>query len=422
MAVPPVHDEPVAFEAAADEPGSFELVAGTDVGGYVIDGELGRGGMGVVYSARHPIIGKRAAIKVLKPSLSNNPATIERFIQEARSVNAIGHPNIVDIFDFDMLPDGRRYLVMDLLEGESLRKRIKRGPLPPSEAAMVIDEIASALDAAHAKGFIHRDLKPDNVFLVANPGRFDVKLLDFGLAKLTPGNAMVLDRAYRTATGAQLGTPDYMSPEQLRGTGVDARTDVYALGVLAFEILTGKRPRRFSDGLFDMDGKTPAQVLAFVPAELAQLVETMLATDPEQRPSLTAVRTVIKRVLPALPPLSIVGMPIATGSDPSVDSLSPSLVGARPIFPTPQAGSPVQGSMPSMPEIQISYPQVSSPALRAPTSPGGSTRLGVPPPPVRVSRSEIAMPTAKRENRLWLVVGALLAIAAGIALAIVLAT
>src|SRR5512141_1140362 len=151
MLVPPVHEEPVALDQEINEPGSFELVAGTDVGGYVIDGELGRGGMGVVYSARHPVIGKRAAIKVLKPSLSNNPATIERFIQEARSVNAIGHPNIVDIFDFDMLPDGRRYLVMDLLEGESLRKRIKRGPLPPSEAAMVIDEIASALDAAHSK-------------------------------------------------------------------------------------------------------------------------------------------------------------------------------------------------------------------------------------------------------------------------------
>jgi serine/threonine-protein kinase len=393
---------------------------GMDVGGYVIDGELGRGGMGVVYAATHPVIGKRAAIKVLKPSLSKNPATVERFLQEARSVNQIGHPNIVDIFAFGSLPDGRRYLVMDLLQGESLRTRVKRGPLHVREAATTIDEIASALSAAHDKGFVHRDLKPDNVFLVTNPGRTDIKLLDFGLAKLLP--TATNQRVFRTATGAQLGTPDYMSPEQLRGTGVDARTDVYALGVLAFEILTGKRPRRFSDGLFDMDGKTPAQVLAFVPAELAQLVETMLASDPEQRPSLTAVRTVIKRVLPALPPLSIVGMPIATGSEPSVDSLSPSLVGARPIFPTPQAGSPVQGSMPSMPEIQISYPQVSSPALRAPTSPGGSTRLGVPPPPVRVSRSEIAMPTAKRENRLWLVVGALLAIAAGIALAIVIAT
>src|SRR5439155_22687699 len=112
-----------------------------EVGGYVIDGELGRGGMGVVSSPTHPVIGKRAAIKVLKPSLSNNPATVERFIQEARSVNQIGHPNIVDIFAFDQLPDGRSYLVMDLLEGESLRKRVKRGPLPVREAASIVDEI-----------------------------------------------------------------------------------------------------------------------------------------------------------------------------------------------------------------------------------------------------------------------------------------
>ena len=132
MAVPPVHElddpggerDPFAVDPSA-------LTHGTNVGGYIIDGELGRGGMGVVYSATHPVIGKRAAIKVLKPSLSNNPATVERFIQEARSVNAIGHPNIVDIFDFDVLPDGRRFLVMDLLEGESLIDRLKRtGPIP----------------------------------------------------------------------------------------------------------------------------------------------------------------------------------------------------------------------------------------------------------------------------------------------------
>ena len=114
MAIPPVHEEDDPIVQTVEVGDRHELATGTEVGGYIIDGELGHGGMGVVYSATHPVIGKRAAIKVLKPSLSNNPATIERFIQEARSVNAIGHPNIVDIFDFDTLPDGRRYLVMDL--------------------------------------------------------------------------------------------------------------------------------------------------------------------------------------------------------------------------------------------------------------------------------------------------------------------
>ena len=294
------------------------IALGTNIAGYVIDGELGRGGMGVVYAATHPVIGKRAAIKILKPSLSRNPATVERFIQEARSVNQIGHPNIVDIFDFDRLRDGRYFLIMDLLEGESLRKRVKGGPLHVREAAAVIDEIASALVAAHDKGFIHRDLKPDNVFLVAHPGRFDVRLLDFGLAKLMPSAAMASDRTFRTATGAQLGTPDYMSPEQLRGDpDIDARTDIYALGVMAFEIITGTRPRRFGDGTFELRG-TPAEVLAavpFVPAELAQLVETMLANEPEQRPSLVAIRAVIKRVRPSLPSMSVVGLerPVRAG-------------------------------------------------------------------------------------------------------------
>ena len=458
--MPPVHEEPVAPGQIA-EPGSFELVAGTDVGGYVIDGELGRGGMGVVYSARHPIIGKRAAIKVLKPSLSNNPATIERFIQEARSVNAIGHPNIVDIFDFDMLPDGRRYLVMDLLEGESLRKRIKRGALPPSEAVMVIDEIASALDAAHAKGFIHRDLKPDNVFLVANPGRFDVKLLDFGLAKLTPNNAMALDRAYRTATGAQLGTPDYMSPEQLRGDkNIDHRTDVYALGIVAFEILTGKRPRRFSDGSFDLPG-TPSAIVGAVPSvpsELAQLVETLLASEREHRPSLVAVRAVIKRVKPSLPSVSVVGLDLqklamAQGSNLDVPSLElhASAVGAKPVLPTPPAGhQTVQGRPATGPPENVvraptgpieprprapSAPPSSQPSLaqslaatsglRQPGSVVPTTKMGVAPPPMTAPGPKVlggTKPSRKSSSMLWWFVAAVLAIAAGIAIAIVIVT
>src|SRR5262245_10322809 len=159
--------------------------------------------MGVVYAATHPMIGKRAAIKVIKLSLSNNPASVERFVQEARAVNQIGHPNIVDIFAFGRLPDGRSYMVMDLLEGESLRKRVKRGPLTLADAVHVIDEVASALAAVHGKGFIHRDLKPDNVFLVAQAGHTECKLLDFGLAKLMAGTTTA--RAFRTAAGAQLG-------------------------------------------------------------------------------------------------------------------------------------------------------------------------------------------------------------------------
>ena len=173
MAVPPVHEPTGEL---------LDVRAGTVIGEYVVDGELGHGGMGVVYGATHPIIGKRAAIKVLKSR--SNPAAVERFIREARAVNEIGHPNIVDIFDFAQLADGRRYLVMDLLVGESLRARVERCPLPVAEACAVLDEIASALAAAHGKGFAHRDLKPDNVFLSDQAGRLDVKLLDFGLAKL----------------------------------------------------------------------------------------------------------------------------------------------------------------------------------------------------------------------------------------------
>jgi serine/threonine protein kinase len=445
MDVMSVHESEPALVIEEVPHGLHELLPGTNAGGYIIDGELGRGGMGVVYSAKHPVIGKRAAIKVLKPSLSNNPATIERFIQEARSVNAIGHPNIVDIFDFDVLPDGRRFLVMDLLEGESLRKRVKRGPLHVHEAVLVIDEIASALDAAHSKGFIHRDLKPDNVYLVQQSGRFDVKLLDFGLAKLLPASSGLLPaRAYRTATGAQLGTPDYMSPEQLRGEkSIDHRTDIYALGVVAFEMITGKRPKRYADGSFDLEGTPSAVVGAMpnVPAVLAQLVETLLASDPNDRPSLVAVRAVIKRIRPSLPSMSVMDLDvskvIAAGSAPELPSeMRASAFGARPILPTPPSGNP---SIPP-PQIPVSMPMVAQPepepepaqppqpSLSGMRSKNSSaiphTRLGVPPPPATTVRRQPRATSVKTSaaGRLWLVVGIVLALAAGIAVAIVIAT
>jgi serine/threonine-protein kinase len=460
----PVADGTDDQRTAVDSPayaGSDGDLIGVDVGGYVIDGELGRGGMGVVFAATHPMIGKRAAIKVLKPSVSNNPATVARFIQEARAVNQIGHPNIVDIFAFGTLPDGRSYLVMDLLEGESLRRRVKRGPLTIAEATHVIDEIASALIAAHDKGFIHRDLKPDNVFLVQHPSRSECKLLDFGLAKLLPH--ATTERAYRTATGAQIGTPDYMSPEQLQGVGVDWRTDIFALGVLAFEILVGERPRRFSDGTFELGGHTVAETIiakAKPPKELAQLVETMLSHDPKRRPSLNAVRAVLKRARNAVPATSVIGMEVSL--PPVRPNVAPPPTGtetvdAGPRRPSQQPQVQAQPQVPALPQVHaqpqhVAQPQPpSSPALRTPTqqpplsqpaaSSGaglqpvghGGTKLGVAPAP-RVtdrlagaaSRSPsrphpIASARPRNESRVWLIVGIMLLLASVAALVFVLA-
>jgi len=271
-----------------------DLTPGTMVGEYRIEGELGAGGMGKVYSAMHPVIAKRAAIKVLHPELSVNTEAVERFIQEARSVNQIGHPNIVDIFAFGTLPDGRSYFVMEWLRGESLRDRLDRGMPPVSETLQILDSIAIALGAAHETGIVHRDLKPDNVFLVEIKGApSQVKLLDFGIAKLL-GQETV--RAERTRTGNLMGTPAYISPEQARGYAVDHRTDVYALGALAYEMLTAWLPfpadnaaDMIAKHLFEPPPKASLKNQHITP-EIDELIVAMMAKDAAERPSLEEVR------------------------------------------------------------------------------------------------------------------------------------
>jgi len=278
----------------------YDLLVGTMVGEYRVEGQLGEGGMGKVYAATHPVIAKRAAIKVLHPELSVNTEAVERFIQEARSVNQIGHPNIVDIFAFGALVDGRSYFIMEWLRGESLRDRILRGAVPIQHTLQILDTIATALEAAHDKGIVHRDLKPDNVFLVDIKGAApQVKLLDFGIAKLLGNDDL---RAERTRTGNLLGTPAYISPEQARGHAVDHRTDIYALGALAYELMTGWLPFP-ADNAADMIAKhlfepPPHASLsnADVWPELDALICAMLAKDANERPTLAQVRMIVSQV------------------------------------------------------------------------------------------------------------------------------
>src|SRR5256885_5201957 len=193
--------------------------------------------MGAVYMARHPLIDRRVAVKVLRPEYAQDRTLVQRVFNEARAANAIRHPNIIEVHDVGLLPDGLPYLMMELLEGEPLARRIARlGRMSVSEAMEVARQAASALAAAHAKGIVHRDLKPDNIFLAVNPGEpTRVKVLDFGIAKLRREMSAA---SYETGAGAILGTPPYMSPEQCRGVSanVDHRADVYALGIILYEM------------------------------------------------------------------------------------------------------------------------------------------------------------------------------------------
>ena len=229
--------------AASSAQGVAErLEEGTTVGDYRIERFLGAGAMGEVYAAKHPVIGKRVAIKVLKRELAADPEAAERFVREARAVNQVDHPNVIDVFTIGRLADGRLFLAMDLVAGRSLRNVLEDGPLAVETALAVLDQIASALDAAHAKGVVHRDLKPDNV-MVADGEPVKVYVLDFGIAKLV---AEGQTGGTLTGKGAWLGTPGYMAPEQWSADGAGPASDRYALGVMAYELLSGALPFKAS--------------------------------------------------------------------------------------------------------------------------------------------------------------------------------
>ncbi len=253
-------------------------------GRYRVQGVLGQGGMGLVYEAQHEVLGTRLALKLLRSEVWGDEEALARLKREAQAASAIGHENIVDVRDFGRLRDGSTYVVMELVEGDDLLKALRAsGPMPWRRARAIARQIADALGAAHAAGIVHRDLKPENVILTARRGEPDfVKLVDFGIA-LVQGGAKI------TQAGRVVGTPEYMSPEQCAGVGVDHRVDVYALGVLLYEMTTGSLPFSSPDLLelvrkhIQEAPRPPRELAPDLPPAFEALILRCLAKRPARR-------------------------------------------------------------------------------------------------------------------------------------------
>ena len=348
-------------------------MVGQSAGNYRLTRRIGQGGMGAVYVGEHPVIGRRVAVKVLLPERARDQEMVGRFFNEARAASAIHHPGIVEVLDFGTLPSGVPYIVMELLEGESLTARIERdGRLEPQVAVDLGVQAASALGAAHAQGIVHRDLKPDNLFLVEDPqgaGRARIKILDFGIAKLTGGAESELP-SVRTRTGAILGTPIYMSPEQCRGgRAVDHRADQYALGVILFEMVCGTPP---------FGSSIPGDLIH---SHITERPPSPRLRNPEVSPALDAT---ILRALEKDPGQRFQNMA--------------ELAEALRIRPARDAGAPRVGR---------DSPTVVAPIRSAPARPTPAR-----PPPAR-SRTPVVAPPRRRFRVLPLAVGVLVLAAAG---------
>jgi serine/threonine-protein kinase len=281
---------PAPADAAFDS-----LIGATLAGRYEIVRRIGEGGMGAVYEARHAVIGKRVAVKVLLEKFLTKTDFVARLLQEARLASSIGHENIVDVTDFGTTDDGRSFVVMEFLDGEALSQLIMReAPLPVERSLRIARQVASALGAAHAKGIYHRDVKPENVYLVRRGEADFVKVVDFGISKaVKQGGNEEGAEAYRlTHTGLLLGTPLYMSPEQARGDeDLDHRVDIWALGVMMYECLTGEVPFRANNYLgiisqvLTHTAATPSMVRPElgIPDAVEAVVMRAMAKDRTQR-------------------------------------------------------------------------------------------------------------------------------------------
>jgi serine/threonine-protein kinase len=326
---------------------------GTVVGSFRLVRKLGGGGMGTVYLGEHTLIGSKVAVKFLHDHFASNEALVQRFLAEARAVNLIGHENIINIFDMNLLPPRRHYLVMEYLEGSPLSS-LTGSAQPPALVVPILTQVCDALQAAHVHGVVHRDLKPENIFLVRHDRTpHFVKVLDFGIAKLFDGS----QPSGQTSLGTIIGTPEYMAPEQWSGKVSDGRTDLYALGIIAYELLTGRTP--FAKGglgsllhahLQEMPA-APRDVNPSVPEPLSQVVMRAMAKRADDRfRSASDMRSALEKALaghaPTPPPSAAQAQPRPPGPGPVLAS-SDTIMGNQPTAPAsapmpPKASGAIQ--------------------------------------------------------------------------------
>jgi serine/threonine-protein kinase len=351
-------------------------------GRYTIESKLGAGSMGTVYKSKQHAMGRNVAIKILRSDRALDEASRARFLREARANSLLASPNTVTVFDFGQADNGDFFLAMELLEGESLGDRLKREKrLAPEMAVDVARQALRSLSEAHGKGIIHRDLKPDNLFFAKtvtvdeNGARKDdevVKVVDFGIAKMLGGDNLPMN-AIETQAGTVFGTPRYMSPEQAQGKPLDARSDLYSLGVILYHMLTGRPPFTDDDAIVVMARhiKTPpkrpieAAPHAGIPQELENVVMRVLGKEPYQRPpsaealsqelgramNLSSVATSgIRSAPPSAPPASLAGaVPLVFPPPPLVPKV-PGAPGQAAVPPAPMS----DGSLTTMPSSTAS--------------------------------------------------------------------
>jgi tRNA A-37 threonylcarbamoyl transferase component Bud32 len=428
--------------------GDDELIAGTVVGSWRVERELGRGGMGTVYAVRHVDIGKAAALKVVHRDMLGESFEASDVLTEARAVNAFSHPNVVDIFESGMMVDGRPFLVMERLRGRTLGDRHAESRVPALEAIDYLIPVCDALAAAHAAGIVHRDIKLDNIFLSEDRGTKPgvrgttiVKLVDWGVASIT-------DPGGRSGDSLTIGTPRYVAPEQIKGEGVTAASDIYALGVVAYELFLEEPPFNATTTaellLAHVNDAPPApkDVWPRIPAKLDALLMSMLAKDPADRPSavqvadtLHEVRSELRQALTAASAIRVRARTAGPrGTDPTLPGIElaqgrrwrwfaaaaaiVSVLGVRALLtsdagaaaapvvaqpspsPVPVAATPgVASALPAQADQDDDARPTLATAPRSPSAAARPTRQGAPSPavsPARPTSKPIARTTAKR--------------------------